>query len=171
MDALTALTPTVENYANLPIADAFRWSDCAPGVPRGEWYLVAFRSIAKPEADLSKLEAYDDWAHAEASTAPGFVHYFKGPLASDGSCMSFCLWNSRAEARAAAGRPAHLDAVQLIGETYAEYRLEFYRLRKANARGRLEFAPYDAVAGPTSTMTAPVPVAASMTLGLGPAAS
>jgi hypothetical protein len=171
MDALNALQPTVENYAKLPVADAFRWSAVAPCVPRGEWYLVVFRSIARPDADLSKLEAYDDWAHAEASTAPGFVHYFKGPLANDGSCLSFCLWNSRAEARAAAGRPAHLDAVQLIGETYAEYRLEFYSLRKATARGRLDFAPYDAVAGPTSTMTSPIPVSPTMTLGLGPVAS
>ena len=29
--------------------------------------------------------------------AAGFVHYFKGPTSSDGSCMSFCLWDRAAE--------------------------------------------------------------------------
>ena len=70
--------------------------------------MVAFRSIRRPGVDEARLTAYDDWAHAEAMDAPGFVHYFKGPTDRDGRCMSFCLWDSRAEARAAAGRPAHM---------------------------------------------------------------
>ena len=73
----------------------------------GEWYMVAFRSTRRPDVDEARLTAHDDWAHAEAMEAPGFVHYFKGPTQDDGQCMSFCLWDSRAEARAAAGRPAH----------------------------------------------------------------
>ena len=68
--------------------------------------------------------------------APGFVHYFKGPTTSDGRCMSFCLWNSRAEARAAAGRPAHAQAVALTHEAYAEYDLEFHRVTPARRRSR-----------------------------------
>ena len=172
MDALDELVPTTETYARLPVADAFNWADCESSIEPGEWYLVAFRSTVLPDADIERLREYDDWAHAEASGAPGFVHYFKGPLASDGSCLSFCLWNGRAEARAAARRPAHMEAVSLIAETYAEYTLEFISVRKADAGAALTFAPYDtvpalqAVPGPEVSTLVPSP-----TLGFSPAAS
>jgi hypothetical protein len=172
MDALAGLQPSSEAYAGLPIADAFSWSDVAAAVPRGDWYLVVFRSVARPDADLARLEAYDDWAHAEASQSPGFVHYFKGPLASDGSCLSFCLWTSRAEARAAAGNPAHRDAVGIIRETYEAYTLEFHSLRKRHARASLEFTPYDQPQRRSDeTVSAPNATAPSITLGLGSAIS
>ena len=87
----------------------------------------------------------DDWAHAEAMDAPGFVHYFKGPTVDGGRCMSFCLWDSRAEARAAASRPAHARAVALTHQAYAEYRLEFHRVRRT-ADG-FAIQPWDAVGG------------------------
>jgi hypothetical protein len=172
MDALDELVPTTEGYARLPLADAFNWADCASGIEPGEWYLVAFRSTVRPDADIERLREYDDWAHAEASGAPGFVHYLKGPLASDGSCLSFCLWNGRAEARAAARQPAHLEAVSLIAETYAEYTLEFISMRKTDAGAALTFAPYDtvpalqAVPGPEVSTLASSPAP-----GFSPAAS
>ena len=75
--------------------------------------------------------------------APGFVHYFKGPTTTDGRCMSFCLWNSRAEARAAAGRPAHTQAAALTHEAYQSYTLEFHRVRRLAGAG-FTFEPYDA---------------------------
>jgi hypothetical protein len=83
-------------------------------------------------------------AHVEAMVAPGFVHYFKGPTNAAGECMSFCLWNSRAEARAAAARPAHLEAVGLTFESYARYALEFHRVRRI--AGGFTFEPYNEVA-------------------------
>jgi hypothetical protein len=125
------------------MAAAFTWADCADDMPPGEWYLVAFRSFRRPTADEAQLTAHDDRAHAEATNAPGFVHYFKGPTANDGSCLSFCLWTSRAEARSAAGRIAHVEAVGLVHEMYAEYRLEFLRMRKREHAAALEFEPYD----------------------------
>jgi hypothetical protein len=143
MDALHRLEPVGESYATLPIADAFNWGDATTELGNGEWYLVAFRSIRKPDADEARLEAFDERAHREATRAKGFIHYFKGPRADDGSCLSFCLWNSRADARAAAGRPAHVRAVSLIDEMYALYTLEFHRVRR-EAGGPLTFAPYDA---------------------------
>jgi hypothetical protein len=172
MDALAGLAPTAETYARLPLADAFNWSDCEATIEPGEWYLVAFRSTIRPDADTDRLRAYDDFAHAEASESPGFVHYYKGPLASDGSCLSFCLWNGRAEARAAARRPAHLEAVSLIAETYAEYTLEFISMCKAAAGAALTFAPYDTV---PALQAVPGPELATLstppTLGFSPAAS
>lgn len=137
------LVPVSDRYASLSVADAFTWDACAPDVEPGEWYMVAFRSKRRAEADEARLTAYDDWAHAEAMDAPGFVHYFKGPTQADGHCMSFCLWNSRAEARAAAGRPAHREAAALTHEAYAEYTLEFHRVTRI-AGGSFAFESYDA---------------------------
>src|SRR5204863_9346853 len=93
--------------------------------------------------DEPRRSAYDSWAHREAMGSPGFVHYLKGPTSPDGSCMSFCLWTSRAEARAAAGLPAHVRAAALTHESYAEYRLEFLRVRRLADADRFEFEPYD----------------------------
>ncbi len=143
MDALDQLVPVAGHYAGLPVADAFTWEAVGSAIPEGEWYMVAFRSILRADADGERLGRYDDWAHEEAMGAEGFVHYFKGPLAPDRSCLSFCMWNSRAEARAAAGRPAHQDAVALIAETYEAYTLEFLRVRKEAGATRLSFEPYD----------------------------
>lgn len=139
------LVPVSDRYATLSVADAFTWPDCAADVDPGEWYMVAFRSTRQPDADEVRLTAYDDWAHAEAMGAPGFVHYFKGPTTSDGRCMSFCLWDSRAEARAAAGRPTHTEAAALTHEAYAEYTLEFHRVRRLEGDAGFTFEPYDPV--------------------------
>jgi hypothetical protein len=143
MDALARLAPVSDDYAWLPVARAFTWGECAADIAPGEWYLVVFRSVLRADADEDRLHAYDTFAHAEAGHARGFLHYFKGPLAADRSCLSFCLWTSRAEARSAAGRPAHREAVSIIGETYEQYVLEFLRVRKRDVEAGLEFEPYD----------------------------
>ncbi len=140
------LVPVSDRYASLPVADAFDWAACASQVDPGEWYMVAFRSVRRPGVDEERLMAYDDWAHHEAMKAPGFVHYYKGPTTSDGRCMSFCLWDSRVEARESAGRPAHTQAAALTHEAYAEYTLEFHRVRR-NDDATFTFEPYDAASG------------------------
>jgi len=152
METFDALVPLDEAYASRPIADAFDWDLVASELPLGhEWYLVAFRSVRREGADEERLTAFDERAHQEASTAPGFVHYFKGPTSTDGTCLSFCLWDSRAHARSASGLPGHREAVTLIGEMYARYTLEFMRVRHADvAPGRLNFEPYDAVSAPAA---------------------
>ena len=73
------LAPVSDRYATLPVAEAFTWDACLADVAPEEWYMVAFRSIRRPGVDEARLTTYDDFAHAEASVAPGFVHYFKGP--------------------------------------------------------------------------------------------
>jgi hypothetical protein len=147
------LAPVSDRYAYLPVAEAFTWRACEPDVAPGEWYMVAFRSTRLPGVDEAQLAAYDDWAHAEAMDAPGFVHYFKGPTTDGGRCMSFCLWDSRAEARAAASRPAHARAVALTHQAYAEYMLEFHRVRRTADGFAIE--PYDAVPTPAAAALRP----------------
>jgi hypothetical protein len=164
MDAFADLVPVTDRYATLPVGEAFTWAPVAKALDFGEWYMVAFRSIQKADANKERLTQYDDWAHEEAAGAPGFVHYFKGPLASDRSCLSFCLWNSRAEARAAAARPAHRDAVTLIAEAYDAYALEFLTVRKRAGSAALEFEPYDFAAEAGAVQTS-----RPATLGFSPA--
>jgi hypothetical protein len=143
MDVFADLAPIAENYATLPVGQAFSWAPVAETLEAGEWYMVAFRSILRADADMDRLTQYDNWAHEEAEGAEGFVHYYRGPLAADRSCLSFCLWNSRAEARAAAAKPAHRDAVTLIADTYEAYALEFLTMRKRAGAAALEFELYD----------------------------
>ena len=159
MDAFDALAPVSEAYATLPVAAAFDWSDVGTQLGDGEWYLVVFRSIRRADADEERLTHFDALAHQEAATSPGFLHYYKGPAAEDGSCLSFCLWETRADARAAAGRPDHVRAVSLITEMYASYTLEFHRVAR-EAGGPLTFAPYDAApvhGTPAGPSVAPAP--------------
>jgi hypothetical protein len=158
MDPLAALRPVSQAYATLPVEHAFDWSDAAVALPMGEWYMVAFRSIRRHGADEERLTFYDDLAHREAEGAPGFVSYFKGPVDVDGTCLSFCLWDSRAEARAAAGRPDHLEAVSLIGEMYEAYTLEFLRVRRTSADAPLQFEPYDPLPTPPEGFAPPVAI-------------
>ena len=77
-----------------------------------------------------------------AAAAPGFVFYFKGPAAADRSCLSFCLWTGRREARAASGKPNHVEAVSLLNEMYESYNLEFLRVTGRPGQPLL-FEPYD----------------------------
>jgi hypothetical protein len=147
------LAPVSDRYATMPVADAFTWDACLADVEPGEWYMVAFRSTRRAGADEARLTAFDDWAHTEAMEAPGFVHYFKGPANDRGECMSFCLWTSRAEARAASGRPAHVEAAALTFESYAQYRLEFHRVRRATGGG-FRFEPYDLGVTPPQALPA-----------------
>jgi hypothetical protein len=155
MDSLARLAPVSEGYATLPIGDAFNWQDASAELGDGEWYLVAFRSIRRADADEARLTHFDELAHQEAASSGGFVHYFKGPAAADGSCLSFCLWQTRADARAAAGRPDHVRAVSLIDEMYETYTLEFQRVTR-EAGGALAFEPYDAT--PVHGAALPPPV-------------
>jgi hypothetical protein len=177
MDLLHHLAPVSAGYASLPIQDAFNWQEASAELGNGGWYLVAFRSIRRAGADEERLTLFDELAHQEAATSPGFVHYFKGPQATDGSCLSFCLWESRADARAASGRPDHVRAVSLIDEMYESYTLEFHRVTR-EAGGPLAFAAYDQA--PVHGMPAhatpalhPVHVApaAALTMAIRPAAA
>lgn len=140
------LRSTAADYAARPIEKAVNWSDVADPATSGEWYLVVFRSIRRADADERVLTEHDERAHREAEASEGFVHYFKGPLAADRSCLSFCLWTARVAARVAAGRSAHREAVTLVAEMYERYTLEFYRVTKRPGATAFRIEPYDSPA-------------------------
>ena len=150
---LTAgLAPISPDYARLSVPRAFTWWDGMLGPLTGEAYLVVFRSRRRADAEARRLDEYDERAEAEAARAPGFIHYFKGPLATDGSCMSFCLWSSREAARAAIAGSAHRAAALLAGEMYERYELEFWRVSRLRPGAPAIFTPYDLLPAPAPLM-------------------
>jgi hypothetical protein len=124
------LAPTTVEFATRPILDSFNWSDCLADVEAGEWYLVAFRSVRRATADVALLTAYDERAHAEALGAGGLLYYFKGEANERRQCLSFCIWESRPQAQAAARLPLHLAATRIAKEIYESYELERYIMTK-----------------------------------------
>jgi heme-degrading monooxygenase HmoA len=140
------LTPAAADYATWPLPEAFTWSGCAPRIEAGEWYLVAFRSILREGADEKVLEEYDLRAAEEAAQAPGFVHYYRGPVTSTRACLSFCIWESRDNARTASRGPRHIEAISLVEQMYESYKLEFHRLTKRADVAEFQFEPYDVLA-------------------------
>ncbi len=142
--AFESLAPASAMYATMSIEEAFNWPGCARAVQAGEWYLVAFRSVRSESADDSLLTELDDRAHAEAMRSPGFIHYFRGSMGRSRECLSFCLWDTRDQAQAAAAGPAHQVAVGRADEMYDSYVLEYLTIRKRPGSFEFEFEPLGA---------------------------
>jgi heme-degrading monooxygenase HmoA len=124
------LQPLSSDYAVRRIDEVFNWRDCLGPVDEGEWYVVAFRSVRRPEADDPLLYRLDEHALAEARAHGGLLHYFSGELDDERRCLSMCVWESRERAREGAALPAHTEAIGISGATYTSYVLERYRLTK-----------------------------------------
>ncbi len=124
------LTPIAADYATLPVLDGFNWADCFRTVEAGCWYLVVFRSVRREGADTDLLTEFDDHAYDEALGSGGLLHYFKGSLGPRRECLSFCVWESREQARAALRLPRHIAAARLAATMYESYGLERYMLCK-----------------------------------------
>ena len=80
---LDRLIAASDDYPMRPIEDAITWVAAGSVEATADWYLVVFRSIRRADVDEPELVRHDDAAHDEAMSAPGFVHYFKGPLTVD----------------------------------------------------------------------------------------
>ena len=86
-------------------------------------YLVVFRSVRRPDADLVLLREHDDRAYEEALRSGGLLRYFKGHANERGECLSFCLWETRDQAREAAGAASHQSAADITARMYLSYML------------------------------------------------
>lgn len=135
--AAADLSPVRADYPVLPIERGFNWAECLDGIELPPLYLVVFRSVRREDADLEMLRAFDDRAFEDARLAPGFLYYYKGQVTPARECLSFCLWATRDEARAASDRPEHVAAARLVARMYESYELERYTL--ANVNGMLRF--------------------------------
>lgn len=126
VDAFRGLVPTRSDYATVPIWQGFNWSECVVGLGEVRLYLVVFRSVRRETADADRLKEYDDRAHREVEHGAGLLYYFKGEPKEQRECLSFCLWESRRQAREAIRRPRHVAAAALASEMYESYDLERY---------------------------------------------
>ena len=124
------LFPIHPDHASLPIEEGFDWSSCLAEVPFVRLYLVVFRSVRRATADLELLKEQDDMAYAEALEAGGLLHYYRGSMNERRECLSFCLWESREQARRAAGGASHRRAAEITAEMYESYVLERYDLTR-----------------------------------------
>ncbi|MFZ4816126.1 MAG: hypothetical protein ACOYL5_16440 [Phototrophicaceae bacterium] len=132
-------TPLTPCYMIEAVETSFNWDDIFANTDSGQWYLVAFRSKHSANADEERLEWLDAQARHAASESDGFLFYFMGVPLATGECLSFCLWNSKAEAAAASAKPGHRMAVQ-EGLIYFEYyTLEQYNVFKQG--GQVIFQP------------------------------
>jgi hypothetical protein len=92
--------------------------------------------VRRTTADLDLLKKHDDRAYEEALRAGGLLHYFKGEANERRECVSFCLWESREQARRASNGDSHQEAVGIMAETYESYTLERYELIKVGGAKR-----------------------------------
>ena len=137
-EACQQISPRHPDYATLPIEDAFDWSSLSRCLFE-RLYLVVFRSLLRPEADLDLLREHDDRAYEEALVSGGLLRYFKGHANEWGECLSFCLWETREQARQAADAASHRSAVGTTAQMYLSYSLERYWIQKS--REELVFEP------------------------------
>jgi hypothetical protein len=137
-EACLQISPRHSDYATLSIEDGFDWSSLSCCLFE-RLYLVVFRSVWQPEADLDLLREYDDRAFEEALVSGGLLRYFKGHANELGECLSFCLWETREQAREAAGAPSHRSAAGVSAQMYLSYSLDRYWIEKV--REKLVFEP------------------------------
>jgi len=127
------ISPRHSDYATLSIQDGFDWSSLS-SCSFDRLYLVVFRSVRRPDADLALLREHDDRAYAEALESGGLLKYFKGHANEKGECLSFCLWETREQARHAAGAASHRSATGISAQMYLSFSLERYWVQKTGEK-------------------------------------
>ena len=127
-EACRRISPIHPDHATMPIREGFDWSSCLAGAAFDRLYLVVFCSVRRATTDLELFREHDDRAYAEALEAGGLLRYFRGSVNERRECLSFCLWESREQARRAAGGASHREAVEITSEMYRAYVLERYDL-------------------------------------------
>ncbi len=130
------ISPKHSDYATRPIQTGFDWSPLS-GCSFDRLYLVVFRSVRRPDADLVLLREHDDRAYEEALRSGGLLKYFKGHANELGECLSFCLWETRDQALQAASAASHKSAADITARMYVSYELDRYWLKKTG--GELAF--------------------------------
>jgi hypothetical protein len=134
--ACQQISPMHPDHATRPIQDGFSWYSSLAGCAFERLYLVVFRSVRRPSADLDLLREHDDRAYEKALESGGLLRYFKGEANELGECLSFCLWETREQAIKAADAASHQSAAEISVLMYESYVLERYWLKKVvSARG------------------------------------
>ena len=134
--ACQQISPIDPDYATRPVQDGFSWSSSLLGCAFERLYLVVFRSVRWPSADLDLLREHDDRAYEKALDSGGLLRYFRGDANERRECLSFCLWERREQAIEAAGAASHRSASRILAQMYESYVPDRYWLKKVvSARG------------------------------------
>ena len=127
----------ISAYTAVPSTLSASWMRCGSttlqisvGCAFERLYLVVFRSVRRPNADLDLLRERDERAYEEALKSGGLLRYFKGEANELGECLSFCLRETREQAKEAAGAASHQSAADIWVRMYESYVLERYWLKK-----------------------------------------
>lgn len=109
--ALTTLTPIRPDYATAPYVEAFNWNsvfetlhDIAAKQGEQPWrqhsfYVVAFRSILRADADPDRLHLLDERSHAEAVASGGLLKYWFGSKNEKRENLATCMFIPRCSVR------------------------------------------------------------------------
>lgn len=134
--------PTRPDYAdfNVPVESSLRMADilqCLKIATNQQVALYAFRSIERANVDSQVLEALDVKALLAAVESPGFIHYqpIKG--------LSYCLWQTHADARVATSAPAHREAARYAQIAYEDFKLLSWNVARTAVPGIVNFEPVD----------------------------
>ncbi len=132
-EACLQISPRHSDYATLSIEDGFDWSPLSRCLFE-RLYLVVFRSLRRPGADLDLLREHDDRAYEEALVSGGLLRYFKGHANERDECLSFCLWETREQARQAADAASHRSSAGVSAQMYLSYSLDRYWIEKVGEK-------------------------------------
>ncbi|OSX66385.1 hypothetical protein POSPLADRAFT_1038600 [Postia placenta MAD-698-R-SB12] len=143
--ALHHFRPVTSEYAYVPYASAFNWHELElPESIEFEWYCVMFRSRRREGSDSGPLYEADRKAHEEAVQNGGLLLYWYGtPHPDTRMNLATCIWQSRAHALAANGRPDHIRAMRLAAASYEHWELQRYWLRKVKGEKGVTIHSYD----------------------------
>ena len=110
------IQPVHADFRDLSVPEAFSWDSGIRQTAMNGLYVVAFRSkrnLDAPSQMVDRLLKLDHDAFEEAQTMPGFHTYWHDDdLSPEGHGLSFCLWDSKADAKHAAAQPLHEAAVR-----------------------------------------------------------
>ncbi|KAH8926347.1 hypothetical protein BT69DRAFT_1004510 [Atractiella rhizophila] len=142
---LKKFRPITHSYADVPYRECFNWDALELDEEiEGQWYIVAFRSLRKPQLEEFNNSLYeaDYRAHEEAIANGGLLMYWYGLPNETGHNLATCIWQSEEQAKAARYGKEHAKAMYLTRDSYVRYDLERYLLVKEKGTRKLEVRDY-----------------------------
>lgn len=130
-DDLEASPIVYKSPLTAPLFLCFNWNDVFERqgfTERTDFYVVAFRSVRRRDADVEALKSTNDTALEESRKSGGLIKYFQGRPNSQRHCFETSIWESKAAAEQAARRPAYTEAMRLAANMYESYTLERYSM-------------------------------------------
>jgi hypothetical protein len=147
---LLPLYPNQPDYQTALLEESFDWDRYfekvaeAKGFGLGRWYFVAaFYSALKPDADEAWLHSHDAEALAEARQTGDLISYLTGEKDKDSNCVSVCVWTGATEAFAGSQGPGHRKAKEIASLVYEQYKLDVRMVYTPVDGSSPVFTPFD----------------------------